>query len=62
MDGEEHARLVRKCYERAKTLLRQKHDEEFQQILAEQYESVGLQIRKRKSRIAAQGSVDEKGK
>ena len=60
MDSEEHARLVRKCYERAKTLLRQRHDEEFQQILAEQYESVGLQIRKRKSRIAAQGSVEPK--
>ena len=60
MDGDEQARAVRKCYERAKTILRQKHDEEFQQILADQYREAGLQIRKRKSRIAAQGSVEPK--
>lgn len=52
MVSPEHSRLVRACYERAKTILRQRHDEEFHQILAEQYESEGLDIMKRTSRMA----------
>lgn len=54
--SDEHGRLVRQCYERAKTILRQRHDEEFHTILAEQYEKAGLDVRKRKSRIAAQAA------
>ena len=54
--SDEHGRLVRQCYERAKTILRQRHDEEFHSILAEQYEKAGLDVRKRKSRIAAQAA------
>lgn len=58
--SDDHGRLVRKCYERAKTILRQRHDEEFHSILAEQYALVGLDVRKRKSRIAAQAAHTEK--
>jgi hypothetical protein len=57
---DDHGRLVRKCYERAKTILRQRHDAEFHAILAEQYEQAGLEIHKRKSRIAAQAAYTEK--
>lgn len=49
----EHSRQVRACYEKAKTILRQRHDEEFHQILAEQYTAAGLSIDKRKSRVAS---------
>jgi hypothetical protein len=52
MVSPEHSRVVRGCYEKAKTILRQRHDEEFHQILAEQYEAAGLEIHKRKSRMA----------
>ncbi len=52
MVSSEHSRLVRACYEKAKTILRQRYDEEFHAILAEQYEQAGLEINKRTSRMA----------
>lgn len=53
---EQHARLVRQCYEKAKTILRQRHDEEFHQILASVYKEAGLEVNKRISRIAARAA------
>ncbi len=57
MVSPEHSRAVRACYEKAKTILRQRHDEEFHQILAEQYAKEGLDIMKRTSRVASRNAA-----
>ncbi len=54
--SEDRAALIRKAYQRALTGLRQKHDDEFQSMLADEYEALGLEVRKRKSRMATRRS------
>ena len=51
--NEERARLIRMAYQHALVTLRQKHDDEFQTLLAAKYEEMGLEVRKRKSRMAS---------
>lgn len=41
-------------------MLRQSHDDEFQSLLQQQYEAEGLDIKKRKSRVAARRETIEK--
>lgn len=53
-----HGRAVRACYERAKTILRQRHDAEFHEILSAEYQRAGLNITKRKSRLAAKAEKE----
>lgn len=52
--------MIRRCYQRALTMLRQSHDDEFQSLLQQQYEAEGLDIKKRKSRVAARRETIEK--
>lgn len=52
--------VIRRCYQRALTLLRQSHDDEFQGLLQQEYEAAGLSIKKRKSRVAARRETNEK--
>lgn len=53
MDRQERAFLIRQAYQRSLTALRQKHDEEFQRMLADEYAEMGLEVNKRKSRVAS---------
>ncbi len=53
MGSTERAFLIRQAYQRALTALRQKHDDEFQRMLAAEYDSLGLEVIKRKSRVAS---------
>jgi hypothetical protein len=55
----ERAFLIRQAYQKALTALRQKHDDEFQQMLAEQYAQMGLEVAKRKSRVASRTTNPE---
>ena len=57
----EHEKIVRRCYQRALTALRQKHDQEFHQMLADEYNAAGVSISKRKSRIAAKAEKSSHG-
>lgn len=51
--GEDRASSIRKAYARALVRLRQEHDDEFQSMLADEYASMGLEVIKRKSRMAS---------
>lgn len=51
MGQSERELAVRRCYQQALTMLRQRHDEEFHELLHDVYEKNGVQVRKRKSRI-----------
>jgi hypothetical protein len=55
----ERSFLIRQAYQRSLTALRQKYDAEFQQMLAEQYEQMGLEVAKRKSRVASRNTDTE---
>lgn len=59
VDKTERAWLVRQAYQRSLTALRQKYDEEFQRMLADEYAAMGLEVHKRKSRIAARAATPE---
>lgn len=48
----EHERIVRACYQRALTRLRQTHDEEFSRYLGEEYTKAGITIKRRASRMS----------
>lgn len=48
--------LIRRCYQRALTALRQKHDTEFQEMLADEYENAGITVKKRKSRMQSKNN------
>lgn len=50
--AEDRAAAIRKAYARALVRLRQQHDDEFQSMLADEYKSMGLEVVKRKSRMA----------
>lgn len=52
----DRAWLIRQAYQKTLTALRQKYDDEFQSMLAAEYEAMGLEVTKRKSRIAAQAA------
>lgn len=51
--------IIRRCYQRALTALRQKYDDEFQSMLADEYDKAGLNVRKRKSRIASRKPTEK---
>ena len=57
----EHQKVVRRCYQRALTALRQKHDQEFHAMLADEYDKAGISISKRKSRIAVKAEKSSHG-
>lgn len=50
---DERPAAIRKAYSRALVRLRQEHDDEFQSMLADEYAAAGLEVVKRKSRMAS---------
>lgn len=52
MSDSERAAQIRKAYQRALTRLRQQNDEQFQTLLAAEYEEMGMAVHKRRSRMA----------
>ena len=53
MVTDDHRKKVAKAYQLALAELRQKHDNEFHEILARIYVEQGIAVRKRESRLAA---------
>jgi hypothetical protein len=59
-ESRERDRLIRKAYTSALTALRQKYDDEFQSMLADEYVALGLEVQKRTSRVASRHAVPVK--